>query len=386
MEWRREWDSNPRYPFEVHALSRRVPSAARPSLREARESNEAIARERDSGRAADYKAPKNALQHGEGAGRRPQADLHLVHHVAEADASRRDRRSRSSRPRRDDRRRAAFGDERHAVLAQHEAEAEAHRQAAEHRVAAERSARCARARSARARAGARRRARRRARARRRCARARARRAVAVRGGDLRGAPRARVDGRRGRGGLLKAAPANVFGSVMSRRNSPSGPRASGRRFVGRGRRAAAEESATCARRAPAPRPMWKSSAERLRDVSRKKAPRLLPRDAAHHLADQPAEGQRVVAVRVPGSHQGSCSASADGHRVPVVERLGGSGLRDAGRPAWCESSQRTGIALLARLRELGPVARDRRVEVERPALERAGARRARSCPWSSSRR
>jgi Predicted Permease Membrane Region len=31
--WRREWDSNPRYPFEVHALSRRVPSAARPSLR-----------------------------------------------------------------------------------------------------------------------------------------------------------------------------------------------------------------------------------------------------------------------------------------------------------------------------------------------------------------
>src|SRR5262245_54045526 len=31
--WRREWDSNPRYPFGVHALSRRVPSAARPSLR-----------------------------------------------------------------------------------------------------------------------------------------------------------------------------------------------------------------------------------------------------------------------------------------------------------------------------------------------------------------
>ncbi len=31
--WRREWDSNPRYPFEVHALSKRAPSTARPSLR-----------------------------------------------------------------------------------------------------------------------------------------------------------------------------------------------------------------------------------------------------------------------------------------------------------------------------------------------------------------
>ncbi len=31
--WRRERDSNPRYPFEVHTLSRRAPSTARPSLR-----------------------------------------------------------------------------------------------------------------------------------------------------------------------------------------------------------------------------------------------------------------------------------------------------------------------------------------------------------------
>ena len=31
--WRRERDSNPRYPFGVHTLSRRAPSTARPSLR-----------------------------------------------------------------------------------------------------------------------------------------------------------------------------------------------------------------------------------------------------------------------------------------------------------------------------------------------------------------
>src|ERR1051325_2165709 len=30
--WRRERDSNPRYPFEVHTLSRRAPSTTRPSL------------------------------------------------------------------------------------------------------------------------------------------------------------------------------------------------------------------------------------------------------------------------------------------------------------------------------------------------------------------
>ncbi len=30
--WRRERDSNPRYPFEVHTLSRRAPSTARPPL------------------------------------------------------------------------------------------------------------------------------------------------------------------------------------------------------------------------------------------------------------------------------------------------------------------------------------------------------------------
>ena len=30
---RRKWDSNPRYPFEVYALSRRAPSTTRPSLR-----------------------------------------------------------------------------------------------------------------------------------------------------------------------------------------------------------------------------------------------------------------------------------------------------------------------------------------------------------------
>ena len=31
--WRREWDSNPRYPCEVYTLSKRAPSATRPSLR-----------------------------------------------------------------------------------------------------------------------------------------------------------------------------------------------------------------------------------------------------------------------------------------------------------------------------------------------------------------
>ena len=31
--WRMEWDSNPRYAFDVYALSRRAPSTARPSIR-----------------------------------------------------------------------------------------------------------------------------------------------------------------------------------------------------------------------------------------------------------------------------------------------------------------------------------------------------------------
>ena len=31
--WRREWDSNPRYAVNVYTLSKRAPSAARPSLR-----------------------------------------------------------------------------------------------------------------------------------------------------------------------------------------------------------------------------------------------------------------------------------------------------------------------------------------------------------------
>ena len=58
--------------------------------------------------------------------RRRHAHLHLVHHVAEAELARRGRRSRASRPRRDGRTRA--GRTGASVGAEHEAEAESHRE------------------------------------------------------------------------------------------------------------------------------------------------------------------------------------------------------------------------------------------------------------------
>ena len=95
-------------------------------------------------------------------------------------------------------------------------------------------------------------------------------------------------------------------------------------------------------------------AERLRDLLAEEAADAAPVDAAHELADQPAEGERVIARAGRARTHGSAAASAVAHRRPSRRASsGGSGARSAGRPARCESSQRTGIASLPRCANSG---------------------------------
>ena len=111
------------------------------------------------------------------------------------------------------------------------------------------------------------------------------------------------------------------------------------------------------------------------------------RDAPHHLADQPAEGDGVVAVRRAGLPPRLLRGQRGAHRVPVVERLGRQRARaPPAAPARWLSSQRTGMRALPRLRELRPVRRHRRVEIEPSALDELVRAQRRHAPSCTSRR
>ena len=87
-------------------------------------------------------------------------------------------------------------------------------------------------------------------------------------------------------------------------------------------------------------------------------------DAAHQLADEPAEAQRVIAVlraRLPPRRLRGVGAR---HGVPVEERRGRQRRVDGDEPRAVVEQPAHGDRSLVRLRELGPVARHRRVEVE----------------------
>ncbi len=99
-------------------------------------------------------------------------------------------------------------------------------------------------------------------------------------------------------------------------------------------------------------------------------------DPAHHLADQVAVGERVVAVGDTGLPVGRLHLERVDHRLPrhhlVARQLG----VDGGETGLVAEQPAHGDLLLARLAELGPVGDDRRVDVEQPALrEQVGAGR-----------
>ena len=116
--------------------------------------------------------------------------------------------------------------------------------------------------------------------------------------------------------------------------------------------------------------------ERLRDLVAEERADAAAVDVSHHFPEQVAVGHRVVAVRGAGVPQWLLLLERPDHRVPCEH----VGRRELGveRRQSCLVAQQVAHRdpFLARLRELGPVARDRKVDVELAALgEQAHARR-----------
>ena len=92
-------------------------------------------------------------------------------------------------------------------------------------------------------------------------------------------------------------------------------------------------------------------------------------DAAHELADQVPVGQRVIAVGGPRFPPGRFVGERGRHRRPVVEGLARQRLADPRQPRGVAEEVARRDRLLAVRGELGPVARDRRVDVELAAID-----------------
>jgi len=96
--------------------------------------------------------------------------------------------------------------------------------------------------------------------------------------------------------------------------------------------------------------------------------------AAHapdHLAHQPAVRDGVVAVVLVGGPPRLLRSERGGHARPVEHRLGRQRLADGGEAgAMIEQRPHAHVPLPCG-RELGPVLRDRRIEVEQPLIDEA---------------
>ena len=127
-------------------------------------------------------------------------------------------------------------------------------------------------------------------------------------------------------------------------------------------------------------------AERLRDLLAEVGADRAAGDAPHDLADEVAVRDRVVAVRRCPAPRPAPGARA---RRIIGSHASASSSVAARRPTRARRGARAGSdrdALLAGLRELGPVLGDRRVEVELALPARAGSRRSPSRPWWSRTR
>ena len=101
-----------------------------------------------------------------------------------------------------------------------------------------------------------------------------------------------------------------------------------------------------------------------------------PVHAADDLADQVAEGDRVIAVAAARRPPRRALRQRRGHGRPVEQRLGGQRPADGGQPRAMAQEPAHRDVLLAGLGELGPVAGHRRVQVELAALgQHVGAER-----------
>ncbi len=128
-------------------------------------------------------------------------------------------------------------------------------------------------------------------------------------------------------------------------------------------------------------------AQRLGDLLAEEGPERLAGDPPHHLADQVALGDRVVAAApCPAPSSGAWAASSDGDLLPVVEVLRGDRLRPAGQAGRVAHQVADLDVLPCRWRRTpastGPPARRSRARRGRPAA----GRRGRSSSWWSSRR
>ena len=126
-------------------------------------------------------------------------------------------------------------------------------------------------------------------------------------------------------------------------------------------------------------PIQNSSPSGSRDLVAEERADAAAVDASHHLPEQVAVGDRVVAVRGPGVPQRLLLLERPDHGVPCEH----VGRRELGveRRQSCLVAQQVAHRdpFLAGLRELGPVARDRKVDVELAALgEQVHARRGRA--------
>ena len=117
-------------------------------------------------------------------------------------------------------------------------------------------------------------------------------------------------------------------------------------------------------------------AERRRDLVVEERAEALAGDAPDHLADQPAVGGGVVAVRGAGLPHRRLHLERPDHRVPGQRLLEGERGVDVGQAGLVAQQPAHGDVALAGRLELGPVLGDRRVDVELAALgEQVGARR-----------
>ena len=117
-------------------------------------------------------------------------------------------------------------------------------------------------------------------------------------------------------------------------------------------------------------------AERLGDLVVEEGAEALARDALHDLADQPAVGGGVVAVRGAGLPHRRLGLEGPDHRLPGQRLLEGERGVDVGQAGLVAQQPAHGDVRLAGRLELGPVLGDRRVDVEvAPLGEQVGARR-----------
>ena len=120
-------------------------------------------------------------------------------------------------------------------------------------------------------------------------------------------------------------------------------------------------------------------AEWISDLAAEERPDRLPGDAAHDLADEVAEGERVVAVARARLPEWFHLGQPPDDEVPVEVARVGDGLAKADETGLVREQHPHGDRVLAVLGELGPVGRDGRVEVEVAARhEHVGAQRRRT--------